>query len=116
MTSKSEALKRKIIESGSPLQRRTSLNQRNLGRQVDIEGKVFGETNIKAAKAEARKQKFIRQLPRQQFDRSLGHMLNGGATNEEIVYVLEQIGRYEKPLGNNGYEVTIVDFVRSAAE
>lgn len=121
MTTRTEIERRRIIESGSPLQRKTSLSQRNLSKQTVIEGKVFRSNNIKAKKAEERRKReedFIKKiLPRQQFDRCLTHIMNGGATVGNILYVLQHIGGYEQTVQTeNGLEITIVDFTGSEIE
>lgn len=115
MTSRTETIKKEIIKSGSPLAKH-SLSQRILKREIDRENGVLGKSNSKGGKARAsrrRAEKFIDQLPRMQFDRALEHMMDGRPTIEDISYVVEHMGDYERPMGNNGCEITIVDFTRT---
>ena len=94
---------------------RNSLNQRSIKRRTERVRKFTGNDKSKAARAERRReerriahQRFLDNLPGRQFVRALDHAMNGGATFEEIDYVMRHIGDFERPLA--GSEVTIVEF------
>lgn len=118
MTTRAEVARRRIIESGSPLAKH-SLSQRILKREEDRRSAVLGKPNSKGEKARAGRRRtieFIEQLPRRQFDRALGHMMDGRPTIEDISYVVGHVSDYERPIGNNGFEITVVDFTRTEIE
>lgn len=115
MTTRAERARQIIIKSGSPLAGH-SLSQKILKREEDRGSVVLGKPNSKGEKVRASKRRteeFIEQLPRMQFNRALGHMMDGRPTIEDISYVVGHVGHYERPMGNNGSEVTIVDFTRT---
>src|SRR3990172_9206341 len=108
----------RIIESGSSAVRH-SLNQRNMKRVSDAEKRVF-RNDKKAIKAEARRlqqEQFLRNFPKYQFDRALGHVFDSTATPEDTNYVLGNIGKYERRVNRffteaTGADITIVEFTR----
>ena len=84
----------------------------------------------KAEKAKLRQmqeEEFLQDLPKFQFNRALGHIFDGTASEEDINYVARNIHGYERTIdrfrirrsnGNGeeritGVTTTIVDFTRS---
>ncbi len=119
--SRAEKLRQEVIASGSPLSKH-SLSQRRIRLWLDTEKKVLGDPNCKGSKADRKRQAtqaFTRELPRQQFDRCLSHLIDGNPTPEETSYFLKHAGEYERSIGIDGIDgrkVTIVDFTRTSAE
>ena len=133
MSAKTE--RRLTIQSGSPLSGH-SLNDKIFHLSRDLERKAFGRSKKqersarrmrKEAEEERRQEEFLRGLPDFQFNRALGHMMDGTASAEDINYVAKNIELREEVTGNfsikrsdNGAEkitpvtITIVDFARSS--
>lgn len=118
MSSKEE--RKRIISSGDPLARH-SLNNSHMS-YVLRQNELFYGLDRKAAKSSEKRRKherFLEELPRYQFDRAMGHLLNGdagGATPEDLNYVFNNIRRYERRIYGFSTEdakviITIVDFV-----
>ena len=118
--SRTEKLRQQVMASGSPLSKH-SLNQKRIKLWLDTENRVLGDPNCKGSKADRKRQAtqaFIRELPRQQFNRCLSHLIDGNPTPEETSYFLKHAGEYERSIGINGidgHEITIVDFTRTPA-
>lgn len=78
---------------------------------MDGERRIFGsEKDDKATKARKRQQNFHNNFFLGQLRRSLTHIFNGGGTTEDIVYVVKQLGSFEKQLNpgeNNTGNITI---------
>lgn len=120
MSTRIEALREEMVESGSPLIHH-SLNQKKLRSMIDGEHKAFGNPDSKGARAQRRRKstkRFIEELPGCQFNRSLEHMLDGGATDEDIFYILRHIEEHEKRIGrtDNGTQITRVNFTRTRSQ
>jgi len=94
-----------------------------------IEKRKRGKRSPKVENAAARRKaqdEFMQRLPEFQFNRALGHILDGQESIEDIIYVAENIKLYEQVIGrfrisSNGsgekrvrrtVTVSIVDFTR----
>lgn len=115
MSGRSERIRDEIINSGSPLSNH-SLNQGSMSLLLDGEARLFGNPNNKARKAEKRRirhEQFLRDLPRTQFERSLGKLIQGKGNDEDESYVWANISKYAKHLphlsSDNGHNITVVD-------
>lgn len=105
MSTKAE--RERIIRSGSPT-RWHSLNQDILKREAEGRKRTFG-SNKKVARAHERRrreERFIQDFPKVQFERALGHMLNGQATDEEVIFVFNN----EDNLERYGHKVDRFEF------
>ena len=114
-------IRNRIVGRGSVLAGR-SLSQDKLRKEIDGERRALGQPTSKGEKAMASRrstEEFTAQLPRMQFNRALGHIIDGEATSEDISYVLKHIGDYERPIGinrtngNNGPEIAIFDLLNN---
>lgn len=114
MTNKAE--REKIVGRGSAVAKH-SLNQYTTKTLREYEEKGVDRKAAGAAKKRRRQEQFEQNLPKAQFDRALGHILEGRATPEDINYALKNIGRYEKRVGRfstgeTRIIATVVDFTR----
>lgn len=88
------------------------LNQKAIGEIAEARRRIEGDRQSKGYKANQRRlrqQQFIENLPRMQFKRALGHMVDGTATPEDIGYVLGHADRF----GRQVDKVTILNFSRN---
>lgn len=114
MTTETQATREIIIASGSPFSSH-SLSQRMIRKILDGERWVLGKPNSKAERAERRRQRIREQLTTQGQSNMIPELVQDEAYfSEKTPYA--GIGDYERPIGSNGCEATIVDFTRIEIE
>ena len=125
MPNRLEQFRRRELRPRDPLYRHPV----NWKMAKDILGRRRRGTSHKVENAVARKQaqdEFIQGLPKFQFERALGHILDGQESREDIEYVAKNIGMHEKVIkrfrissnvsgekrARRRVTVSIVDFTR----
>lgn len=96
-----------------------SVNQQRIKYMRGGEERTFGKRNKatiaekRRVTAEKRQHDFSNNFPRAQFERSLRNVFNGGATLENIIYVMRQITKFEEQVEvDDGVEITMINLLR----
>jgi hypothetical protein len=108
-------IRREIQESGSALSRH-SMNQKLIKSMREGEQLVFGDSDSKAAKAQARKVARGNTFAREQFEGLFRRVLNGTTTPEITLYVLDHLPDYEMPIETPGTTTEISQFSFTAKD
>ncbi|MBI2613234.1 MAG: hypothetical protein HYW62_00460 [Candidatus Levybacteria bacterium] len=112
--SKIERLREEIAGSGL-------LNHHTLDVIGVKHRRFYGDEESKGHRAEQRRAQFAQGFPGMQFNRALGKMLDGTATQEDVEYVFSNVHRYEQVIERCKTEkrsvtITIVDFTPPNSE
>lgn len=84
------------LEFLSPSHWDYSSNQRGIKYRRDMAEQGFDRKAEKSKLRKRREEQFLREFPKMQFNRALGEMLNGTATEENIEYVFRNAHNYER--------------------
>jgi len=122
-----EIFKRGEFGKGDPLSWHP-MNQKLAKNLQERRGKGEESSKVeRAARKRLKQQQFLQDLPKMQFNRALGHIVDGTASEKDIDYVAKNANRYERQIesfsitrANGNVEekvtkvtITIVDFTRN---
>lgn len=104
----------RIQETDSPLSK-SSMNQAKLKASKEGKQRFDAYENSKAAKANAKHNKetnYLKDYPRIQFEQRLRQVLNGTATPEITLYVIENLQKFQTPVERteNQTEISVFTF------
>ena len=116
MGNRTEELRKQVVAGGGATARH-SMNQKTIGYIIQMGERGFDRKAEKSKLRKRRKEQFLQDLPKFQFDRALGQMLNGTSTTENIEHVFNNAHKYEAVIDRYETEkstvtITIVDFTR----